>query len=100
LLDSSFIDERDIPVGLANILLDEEASAENDDTNDSFFSKNPFCGDRVRQSGTMANDLYVKSRWILGGRFSKLLDKDSSESNKKRKIKGSGNTKKKNPALV
>jgi hypothetical protein len=22
---------------------------------------------RVRQSGTMANDLYVKSRWIFGG---------------------------------
>ena len=44
-------------------------SEEDDDDNETFFSVNPFCGYRVRQSGTMANDLYVKSRWIFGGRF-------------------------------
>lgn len=88
-----------MPAGLASMLEtdvpDDESAA-----NDTFFSVNPFSGDRVRQSGTMANDIYVKSRWIFGGKFCKPLDKGRNEPRKKRKVEGSGNTKKKNPALV
>jgi hypothetical protein len=60
-----------------------EAPAENDDANDSLFSLNPFCGDRARKIGIMADDLYVKSSLILRDRFSKHLDQGSSESNNK-----------------
>ena len=31
------------------------------------FAENPYCGDRVRQSGTMANDVFIKNRWMLCG---------------------------------
>ena len=34
-----------------------------------FFGPNPYAGWRVRQSGTMGNDLYVKNSWIVGGLF-------------------------------
>ena len=30
-----------------------------------YFGENPFSGIRVRQNGTMANDLYVKNRWLF-----------------------------------
>lgn len=97
LLDRAFI--RDVPAGLASIL-EADIPEDDKDDNDTFFSVNPFCGNRVRQSGTMANDLFVKSRWIFGGKFCKPLNKDSSEPSKKRRVEGSGNTKKKNPALI
>jgi hypothetical protein len=66
----------DIPKGLDQMLQDGglDPHADNEDDNEdcvdstcSFFSLNPYAGLRVRQSGTMANDLYAKSRWILGG---------------------------------
>ena len=81
-------------------------------------------GLRVRQSGTMGNDLYVKSRWIIGGLLtsssssstggsarslkkrkietkSSEYDSDEEEESKKKKARrSSGNTKKKNPALI
>lgn len=79
-------------------------------------------GLRVRQSGTMGNDLYVKSRWIIGGLLTsstssstggsaRSLKKrkieiksseysDEEESRKKKARRSSGNTKKKNPALI
>ena len=60
----------------------------------SFFDVNPFSGNRVRQSSTMANDLYVKNRWIFGGIFQKL---GSQPANKKKKTT---NTKSTNPALI
>ena len=72
-----------------------------------FFNANPFCGNRVRQSGTMANDLYVKSRWMFGGMSGPLpaakgneRDEASASPKKKRRVAGSGNTKSANPALV
>ena len=34
-----------------------------------FFGENPNAGIRVRQSGNMGNDLFVKNRWIFGGVF-------------------------------
>mmetsp|Transcript_7557 Transcript_7557/g.18874 ORF Transcript_7557/g.18874 Transcript_7557/m.18874 type:complete len:427 (+) Transcript_7557:101-1381(+) len=79
-----------------------------DEDSSSFFSLNPYCGMRVRQSGTMANDLYVKSRWIFGG-FSGPIPEDilskkeatkSSTGKRKRAEGASANSKKANPALV
>jgi hypothetical protein len=68
----------------------------------SIFAENPFCGSRVRQSGTMGNDLFVKNRWMLMG----ILDsfevsagkKDSI--NKKAKLTPTCNSKNNNPALI
>lgn len=68
----------------------------------SIFSENPFCGTRVRQSGTMGNDLFVKNRWMLIG----ILD--SFDSSRKRKdsaakrVKANScsNSKVDNPALI
>jgi hypothetical protein len=37
-----------------------------------FWGENPYCGWRVRQSGTMANDVYVKNRWMFGGFIDRL----------------------------
>ena len=51
-----------------------------------FFSLNPYAGLRVRQSGTMGNDLYVKNRWIIGG----LLDSSSISSGTGKKKRKSG----------
>jgi hypothetical protein len=110
---------RDVPPGLRDMLLTQGSDGSNkvgnninndvDDSNDdnsSFFNVNPACGLRVRQSGTMANDLYVKSRWIFGGVSGSLVaprgleSNHSSSPNKKRRVEGSGNTKEGNPALV
>ncbi|KAL3902710.1 MAG: hypothetical protein SGARI_005706, partial [Bacillariaceae sp.] len=76
--DIQFLHDRgifvDIPAGLKGMFQDGEADGEDEDeesdddgSSSSFFSLNPYAGLRVRQSGTMANDLYVKSRWIFGG---------------------------------
>mmetsp|Transcript_8962 Transcript_8962/g.21317 ORF Transcript_8962/g.21317 Transcript_8962/m.21317 type:complete len:397 (+) Transcript_8962:47-1237(+) len=97
LIENSFI--AGLPEGLAH-LLEPDAPRADEEDNDTFFSINPFSGERIRQSGTMANDLYVKSRWILGGKFLGSASRDGKESNKKQKVTGSGNTKKKNPALI
>lgn len=51
-----------------------------------FFCENPYAGLRVRQSGTMANDLYVKSRWVMGGVFQRV-DDDEKKKTKSKKIK-------------
>ena len=97
LLDLDLIN--DIPPGLEEALgIGESTSTEHD--SEAFFSVNPCSGTRVRQSGTMANDLYVKSRWILGTIRGKRLQPAEHRPAKKPKIKGSGNTKKTNPALV
>jgi hypothetical protein len=74
--------------------------------NTSFFSINPFCGSRVRQNGTMANDLFVKNRWILGGIMNRLDPSTKhvqpiTTSSKKLKMDGNNsNTKANNPALI
>ena len=110
---------------------DEERDVADDDCDDDldymYFGENPFAGSRVRQSGNMANDLFVKNRWMFGGIFGGSEQKTSSTSTskkrketeeengddeespkkkekkkKKKKSKGSkgGNTKKSNPALI
>ena len=69
----------------------------------TFLTENQYSGTRIRQSGTMANDVYVKNRWIIGGILAKPLkkrmhdDDDIEESNFKRPM---GNSKKSNPALI
>jgi hypothetical protein len=104
--DAQYLLDRDLmgemPIGLAEILGNEdEPMGDANAVTDGFFSVNPFCGSRVRQSGTMGNDLYVKSRWMLGGTLgSSAAQTDISKTSKKQKIEGSGNTKKANPALV
>jgi hypothetical protein len=69
----------------------------------TFFAENPYSGSRVRQSGTMANDAYVKNRWMMGGILAKPVKKraidddggDEDDSGQPR-----GNTKRTNPALI
>jgi hypothetical protein len=99
LLDNNFVEE--LPAALLGIMGSGESEENVEDEIESFFSVNPYCGMRVRQSGTMANDLYGKNRWIFGGVFgSKDKNEYKAAARKKPKIEGSGNSKKKNPALV
>eukprot|EP00978_Attheya_sp_CCMP212_P003957 scaffold8420_cov48-Attheya_sp.AAC.2 len=103
---------------------DDDDDEEGTSSNLSFFGENPYSGSRVRQSGNMANDLFVKNRWIFGGiieppakskpRPSKVVvvssatqkrsttekDEMDGQERKKKKRKGAGNTKKANPALI
>ena len=114
--DCQFLLDQDkiqtIPPGLAEMLGlysspddDDDGRAMRQET--SFFAVNPFCGMRVRQSGTMANDLFVKNRWILGGIINSFDPSASTQNNttsKKRRTTveagTQGNTKAKNPALI
>lgn len=98
LFQSEYISE--LPVGLAAMLFGEDSGVRQD--NDTFFSVNPCSGNRVRQSGTLGNDLYIKNRWILGGKFGKLQRPKSTEtgSRKKARVFSSGNSKSENPALI
>ncbi|KAI2493207.1 hypothetical protein MHU86_21356 [Fragilaria crotonensis] len=69
----------------------------------TFFSENPYAGTRIRQSGTMANDVYVKNRWMIGGILAKPMKKRSRDDDNEGDIynKGPpGNSKKSNPALI
>ena len=102
---------------------DEERDVGGDeygDEFDMFFGENPFAGSRVRQSGNMANDLFVKNRWIFGGvmgadqklsstgtgKKRKEKEEDGDEESPKKKKKKSkksskgSKTKKSNPALI
>jgi hypothetical protein len=90
-----------------------------------FFGENPYCGLRVRQSGNMANDLFVKNRWMFGGIWggggissimenernllpgeqqTSLSNGNNEEKMKRRhkhKVRGSdANSKQNNPALI
>ncbi|KAL7449706.1 hypothetical protein ACHAWC_002665 [Mediolabrus comicus] len=133
LVDGGYIDSKEIPAGILETFSDDDPSSLNDkkysshnDDDDEeekkfFFCENPYAGLRVRQSGTMANDLYVKSRWVMGGLFvpdnkkmavttlvnksksKKKRRKDSEERRsssdvhrKKKRRKGDGS----NPALI
>mmetsp|Transcript_7719 Transcript_7719/g.11387 ORF Transcript_7719/g.11387 Transcript_7719/m.11387 type:complete len:429 (-) Transcript_7719:106-1392(-) len=80
LLDQRFI--KNLPKMIAEMVRaedDENDDGEHDFSNDSaenddegmFFGENPYAGSRVRQSGTMGNDLYIKSKWMFGGLFCK-----------------------------
>ncbi len=108
-----------LPPMIRDIIEGSDAGNEDGDTDDEesdmFFGENPFAGSRVRQSGNMANDLFVKNRWMFGGIFGSEPKKSSTgakrkegganeRSPKKKKNKKSkkskGNTKRSNPALI
>jgi hypothetical protein len=102
LLDQDKI--QSIPPGLAEIF---GLYSANDDQNDeidavelSFFSENPFSGTRVRQNGTMANDLFVKNHWMLGGVIDSFDPTKSQKDSPNKKFKCTGNSKAGNPALI
>jgi len=80
-----------------------------DENSDVVFGENPFAGSRVRQSGTMANDLYVKNRWLLAGVFGKPITVKNSKSaaaeetveeRPAKRSKKEQNNKRSNPALI
>ena len=92
LLDGGYMNAKSLPNDILEAV--DYASNGNEDENFDddisslpfFFSLNPYAGLRVRQSGTMGNDLYVKNRWIIGG----LLDSSSISSGTGKKKRKSG----------
>lgn len=110
--DCQYLLEQDkiqsLPPGLAEIFglysPGEDGQGDEDmDHTTSFFSENPFSGNRVRQNGTMANDLFVKNRWMLGGIVDSFDPSKATENMPSKKLKpdgGSTNTKASNPALI
>jgi hypothetical protein len=107
--DCQFLIEQDkiqsLPAGLADVF---DVSSEDDHTSTAFFAVNPFAGSRVRQNGTMANDLFVKNRWMLGGVMAsfdplasaKLSLESSPSKRSKSEVGSSANSKSSNPALI
>lgn len=58
-----------------------------------YFTENPYAGLRVRQSGTMANDLYIKNKYLIGGIMMDARKKKSaSKEEKQNKTKRSSST--------
>lgn len=107
--DAQFLLDQDsvqsIPPGLQEIfgMYSENGGEDNSDAQTlSFFNVNPFCGNRVRQNGTMANDLFVRNRWMLGG----ILDsydpakEVENHGSKKPRTGTESNRKATNPALI
>jgi hypothetical protein len=108
LLDQDKI--QSLPPGLAEIF-GVYCTSDDDDggiDNTSFFALNPFAGSRVRQNGTMANDLFVKNRWMLGGILNSFLPTTTANDNdtflpKMKRTKTDANetnSKASNPALI
>jgi hypothetical protein len=120
LLGGGYIDSESIPDDILEAIeYDVPKSRGNIDDADMtfFFGENPYHGLRVRQSGTMANDVFVKSMWMFGGLFQKNYrsnkseikesnnydDEEAQEQPRKKhrsSKKGKGNNKKSNPALI
>jgi hypothetical protein len=122
LLDGGYINSKSIPGDILEAVDHSDPKGNKSQVDDEFdgtffFGENPYHGLRVRQSGTMANDVYVKSGWMFGGLFEKSrgskktsIDKadDNEEAEQPRKKhrssssnnKGKGNSKKSNPALI
>ena len=74
LLDGGYITSTSVPRDILEAVDHSSSTAnsnqqEEEDGCTFFFGENPYSGMRVRQSGTMGNDLYVKNRWIVGGLF-------------------------------
>lgn len=94
-----------IPMALADMFGLYNAGGDDDEESfesSSIFIENPFSGTRVRQSGTMGNDLYVKNRWMLTGIIDTFdLSKAKKDAPSKRmKTTTNGNSKADNPALI
>ncbi|KAL3764493.1 hypothetical protein ACHAW5_004756 [Stephanodiscus triporus] len=86
MLDGGHVDPRSLPADVLEAMdrlpvaddvrrrrSDDDDDDDDDDDHRSegafLFRMNPYAGLRVRQSGTMGNDLYVKNRWIVCGLF-------------------------------
>jgi hypothetical protein len=109
--DCQFLLDQDciqtIPPALAAIfgmysIPDDEAGDDELSPTTSIFSENPFCGSRVRQSGTMGNDLFVKNRWMFMGILDsfEVSPRKKDSISKKVKLSSSNNSKNNNPALI
>jgi len=75
-----------LPPVIADILnegqLDHDSDAFDQNENNSiFFGENVNAGSRVRQSGNMANDLFCKNKYIIGGHFSNKKRVRSNSTN-------------------
>jgi hypothetical protein len=100
LVDGKYVDSKELPTDIVEAVVEEDGNvsskfkhnSQDDDDDDGddkqdkqfFFCENPYAGLRVRQSGTMANDLYVKNRWVMGGLLSTQCDDD--RGGKKEKV--------------
>jgi len=79
LLDGGYINISTVSRGILEAIdypIDNSNCNNNKHYEDEFeeqciFGMNPYVGLRVRQSGTMGNDLFVKNRWIICGLFQK-----------------------------
>jgi len=117
LLDGGYINAKSIPDDVCEAIdysRPKFKSNVNDEDRAFFFGENPYHGLRVRQSGTMANDIYVKSKWMFGAlieksynskkaktkELCKIEDEESHERPRKKYKKEKGNNKKSNPALI
>jgi hypothetical protein len=76
LLEGGHVDPRSLPDEVLEAMDHQRTGADESDNDDDYnsreaflFRMNPYAGLRVRQSGTMGNDLYVKNRWIVCGLF-------------------------------
>jgi hypothetical protein len=102
LLDQDMI--QTMPPGLADIFGLYSAPDDEDLTEQepgsSYFGVNPFGGSRVRQSGTMANDLYVKNRWMINGTVDSFEQKAQDNVVAKKQRTAEPNKKIGNPALI
>lgn len=98
--DCQFLLDQDkiqtLPLGLADIL---GVYSEGDESS-AFFAVNPSAGTRVRQNLTMANDLFVKNRWMLGGMIGSFDPSANKAPCSVKKVKGATNSKAGNPALI
>ena len=76
-----------LPPAVADIVnegqLDHDSDTFGQNANNSiFFGENINAGNRVRQSGNMANDLFCKNKYIFGGHFAHHCEKrKKKESN-------------------
>ena len=91
-----------LPPLMAELLGLTEEEEGDDAARGSFLGLNPFCGSRVRQNGTLANDVFCKNRWMLGGILGSFAARhrlSGASSVKKPKVADS-NSKASNPALI
>jgi len=95
LLDGGYVDPKSLPREVLEAV-DCSATGYDESSATFIFGQNPYSGFRVRQSGTMGNDLFVKNRWIIGGLFRKcdgrVVD-DGAAPSKKRKNNSEGENK-------
>ncbi len=104
-----------LPAMVADIVnegkIDHDSDAFDSREKTIFFGENAHAGTRVRQSGNMANDLFIKNKYIFGGHFSHKGEGKTKKENKTNKTKKAAkqktatcgtdsNSKKNNSALM